>query len=730
MNFVIRFTALVMLLALGACGGGGGSNEVAPPASNGGNNNPPPPVVTAPTITTQPVSASANEGGTVTFTVVASGDGLSYQWKRSGTAIAGATAASYTTPPLAAADDQSLYSATVTNAGGSVTSNNAVLTVTPPPPPPPPPPPAGGGGDDGSLQPLSGPADPFPQTPAPVAATPTIAGVTLDHRYLLSWDPSSSGLFTFGFLHYSGAETRLYVPVGAFLDDAWITTADVTSVGASVTSVVAAIDIEPGDYVTEKTITANFMIPDAMMATIDPAQLIGFAADSDGSNLHMVPIVVGNFGASITRPAIKLDHLGIVGIAVATPEQQAALAAAWPTDPGDQLIAALAPALTQRWRNAVTPAATFVAKAVHVAYKGIAPASDSAPPISAASDGDPATAAATDGDPVTTALRGYYNDAVVPAFAAADADPSVALAAISAGMTFLRMAELSGQAGTDGAFAVVAQQVSARISSLLDAYASYVAGQCRSLGGPGQLQQMLGTMRLLQLMGHQAKSDEIEDVLPQCSNYKVAFRFDYTRTANWSLGYTAGDVNGIETVQEHAHVVIEGEHTFGLNSGATDAQLRMTTLDWTEDRSRDNSQTFHSTWASEGVVSPWRINGVSVPVIRTRGGTPPTSITLYLSPFVDPGPNSDVSFHPFTATVTTKSTNPDGSSASDRVDVHTGINLEIFVPALPGDGAHNYGAMLIPRSGGATSSATRTTPYHGGSIVESESVTVTISRPD
>ncbi|MEJ1962674.1 MAG: hypothetical protein WDO56_14465 [Gammaproteobacteria bacterium] len=716
MNFVIRLTALVTLLALGACGGGGGSNEVAPPANNGGNNNPPPPVVTAPTITTQPVSASANEGGTVTFTVVASGDGLSYQWKRSGTAIAGATAASFTTPPLAAADDQSPYSVTVTNAGGSVTSTNAILTVTTSPPPPP----AGGGGDDESLQPLSGPADPFPRTPASVAGTPTIAGVTPDHRYLLSWDPSSSGMFTLGFLHYSGAETRLYVPVGAFLDDAWITTADVTSIGASVTSVVAAIDIEPGDYVTEKTITANFMIPDAMMATIDPAQLIGFAADSDGSNLHMVPIVVGNFGASITRPAIKLDHLGIVGIAVATPEQQAALAAAWPTDPGDQLIAALAPALTQRWRNAVTPAATFVAKAVHVVYKGIAPASDS----------DPAMAAATDDDPVTTALRSYYNDAVVPAFAAADADPSVALAAISAGMNFLRMADLSGQSAADGTFAVVAQQVSARINSLIDAYATYVAGECRSLGGPGQLQQMLGTMRLLQLMGHQAKSDELEDVLPQCSNYKVAFRFDYTRTANWSLQYTAGDHTGIETVQDHAHVVIEGEHTFGLNSSATDAQLQMTTLDWTEDRSRDNSQTFHSTWASEGVVSPWRINGVSVPVIRTRGGTSPTSITLYLSPFVDPGPNSDVNFHPFTATVTTKSTNPDGSSASDRVDVHTGINVDLFVPALPGNGTHMYGPMLIPRSGSATSSAARTTPYHGGSIVENQSVTVTISRPE
>lgn len=717
MNFVIRFATLGMLLALAACGGGGGSNEVATPGGNGGNNNPPPPVVIAPTITTQPVSASANEGDTATFTVVASGDDLSYQWKKNGTAIAGATAASYTTSALAAADDQSLYSVTVTNAGGTVTSDNATLTVTTPSAPPP----SGGGGGDESLQPLSGPADPFPQTPAPLAVTATIAGVTPSHRYLLSWDPSSSGVFNFSFLHSNGAETRLYVPVGAFLDDISITTADVTSIGASVTSVVAALDIEPGDYVAEKTITANFIIPDAMMATIDPAQLIGFAADSDGSNLHRVPIVVSNLGASITRPAIKLDHLGIVGIAVATPEQQAALAAAWPTDPGDQLVAALAPVLTQRWRDAVMPAATFAVKAVRPAYEGIAPVSDS----------DPAMAAAADDDTrISSVLRGYYNDEVVPAFAAADADPSLALAAIGTGFSFLRMAELSGQSGASGEFAVVAQQVSARINSLLDAYATYVAGQCRSLGGSGQLQQMLSTMRMLQLLGHQSKSDELEEVLPQCSNYKVAFHFDYTRTANWSGQYTAGDDSGIETVADHAHVVIDGENTFGLNSSATDAQLQMTTLDWTEDRSRDNGQTFRSTWASEGVVSPWRINGVSVPVIRTRSGTPSTSITMYLSPFVDPGPNSDLTFHPFTATVTTHSTNPDGSQAPDLVATNVRIDMQLFVPALPGDGAHNYGAMLIPRSGSATSSSTRTTPYNGGSIVENESVTVTISRAE
>ena len=53
----------------------------------------------APTVTTQPQNQTVSAGATATFTVVASGTApLSYQWSKNGTAIAGATNASYTTP--------------------------------------------------------------------------------------------------------------------------------------------------------------------------------------------------------------------------------------------------------------------------------------------------------------------------------------------------------------------------------------------------------------------------------------------------------------------------------------------------------------------------------------------------------------------------------------------------------------------------------------------------------
>lgn len=89
------------------------------------------PVLVAPAISVQPVDLSAQAGGAVTFSVVASGNPApSYQWRRNGTAISGATGASYTTPTLALGDSGAVYSVVVSNSQGAATSRNATLTVT------------------------------------------------------------------------------------------------------------------------------------------------------------------------------------------------------------------------------------------------------------------------------------------------------------------------------------------------------------------------------------------------------------------------------------------------------------------------------------------------------------------------------------------------------------------------------------------------------------------------
>ncbi|WKL03690.1 immunoglobulin domain-containing protein [Paenibacillus amylolyticus] len=87
----------------------------------------------SPAITSQPSDQTVTEGQTATFTVTASGDSpLSYQWKKNGTDITGATSATLTITNAQKVDEGS-YTVEVTNTAGNVTSNAALLTVNPAP---------------------------------------------------------------------------------------------------------------------------------------------------------------------------------------------------------------------------------------------------------------------------------------------------------------------------------------------------------------------------------------------------------------------------------------------------------------------------------------------------------------------------------------------------------------------------------------------------------------------
>lgn len=94
----------------------------------GVNGSTPPPSPSAPTITQQPQNVSANAGQAVSFTVTASGSGLSYQWFKGGVAIAGATSATLTFASVQAAD-AGTYQVSVTGPGGTAQSSAVTLTV-------------------------------------------------------------------------------------------------------------------------------------------------------------------------------------------------------------------------------------------------------------------------------------------------------------------------------------------------------------------------------------------------------------------------------------------------------------------------------------------------------------------------------------------------------------------------------------------------------------------------
>jgi|GEM_PF-326196 len=81
-------------------------------------------VTSAPVVTAHPASATILAGTSQVLQVAATGAGLAYQWYRDGSAIAGATAASYEATAAGS------YTVTVTNAAGSSTSAAAIVSIT------------------------------------------------------------------------------------------------------------------------------------------------------------------------------------------------------------------------------------------------------------------------------------------------------------------------------------------------------------------------------------------------------------------------------------------------------------------------------------------------------------------------------------------------------------------------------------------------------------------------
>lgn len=106
----VMTAALILVLALSCAG------------------TPPPPA--APQIETQPQDVAVHDGQRAVFTVATS-DATSYQWRRNGADIPGATQASYIIDSPLFPDDGSLFSVVVGNSVGTVESEEALLTIYP-----------------------------------------------------------------------------------------------------------------------------------------------------------------------------------------------------------------------------------------------------------------------------------------------------------------------------------------------------------------------------------------------------------------------------------------------------------------------------------------------------------------------------------------------------------------------------------------------------------------------
>ena len=84
----------------------------------------------APTIVTQPMDIeNAFPDANVSFTVVAEGGALLYQWSRNGVEIGGATQATLTLVGVTVVRDEGTYSCFISNRAGSITTDNVSLTI-------------------------------------------------------------------------------------------------------------------------------------------------------------------------------------------------------------------------------------------------------------------------------------------------------------------------------------------------------------------------------------------------------------------------------------------------------------------------------------------------------------------------------------------------------------------------------------------------------------------------
>jgi len=120
----LRLVSVALVVSCGGGGGGAGSGSAGGGGGGGSTSALPPKVLQSPS------SLAVSAGQTAQFSVTASGTGtLTYQWRRAGTPIAGATQPVYTTAPVGTLDDGSSFDVVVGDANGSTASGAAVLSV-------------------------------------------------------------------------------------------------------------------------------------------------------------------------------------------------------------------------------------------------------------------------------------------------------------------------------------------------------------------------------------------------------------------------------------------------------------------------------------------------------------------------------------------------------------------------------------------------------------------------
>lgn len=238
--------------------------------------------IPSPIITSQPSSvvACTGAGNSVTFTVAATGEELTYQWEKNGMEIPGATSASYTITNVQASDVAG-YRVLITNSAGAALSNYAYLNTMI------------------SVQPISTPA--CQNTPVQLQ---TIAnGLNISYQWYSNTTNSSTG----GTM-ISGATSGTYSPpvdtVGTMYYYAIISNNGQACATATTNAAAVAVSLQP----VAGTATGNTTIcPDnnAQVSLTGYTGNIQWQQSTNGVN-GWVNVMAGSGGttATYTTPAL------------------------------------------------------------------------------------------------------------------------------------------------------------------------------------------------------------------------------------------------------------------------------------------------------------------------------------------------------------------------------------------------------------------------------------------
>lgn len=284
--FPLRWVSWVLAIGLVACGGGGDTTSNPPDA--------------AAVLTVQPVSQAASSGDGVTFSVVATGVSLTFQWQRRNSAtanwadIVGAIAASYSLAIVDSSMNGNQFRAVVKSGSATTTSADATLTVTPPPAP------------VISTQPVN--------QSTTVGGNATFSAVVNGSSVRYQWQASSDGGATWSTLSNATSDTLVQAAL-SLSDSGRLFRVIATNDGGTATSSAAVLTVSPA--LAAPAITSqpeNASMAATRTATLvvaasgNPAPTYQWQRSTDGGVLFAD--VPGASSASYTTPTLALTDSG------------------------------------------------------------------------------------------------------------------------------------------------------------------------------------------------------------------------------------------------------------------------------------------------------------------------------------------------------------------------------------------------------------------------------------